>query len=65
VPALVVHTRRDPIADPEGSRRIFEKIGSRDKQYILFNYERHSLLFGEGAHRIHRAISDFIEDIQY
>lgn len=65
VPALVVHTRRDPVADPEGSRRIFEKIGSSDKQYVLFNYERHSLLFGEGAHRIHRVIGEFIEDIQY
>ena len=65
IPSLVVHTHRDPIADPEGSRRIFEKIGSEDKQYILFNHERHNLLSGEGAHRIHRIIGDFIEDIQY
>lgn len=64
VPSLVVHTCRDPIADPEGSRRIFEGIGSEDKRYILFNCERHNLLFGEGTHRIHRVIGDFIEDIQ-
>lgn len=64
-PVLIVHTRRDPIADPEGSRRIFEMIGSENKQYILFNYERHGLLIGDGAYRVFRAIGDFIEDLRH
>ncbi|GBC61080.1 glycerol acyltransferase [Desulfonema ishimotonii] len=62
IPALVIHSRRDPVADWQGSRRIFEMIGSEEKQYVLFNFDRHSILSGRGAHRVHRTIDDFIGD---
>ncbi len=63
IPALVVHSCRDPIANPEESRRIFELIGSKDKQYILFNFNRHGIITGEGSERVHRVILDFIDNI--
>lgn len=60
IPSLVIHSRRDPIALPEESKRIFDLIGAEDKTYTLLNFERHGILSGEGAHRIHRMIGDFI-----
>jgi esterase/lipase len=60
VPALVVQSRGDPVVDPRGSREIFEMIGSADKEYLLFNFDRHGILLGEGAERVHRSIGEFI-----
>lgn len=62
-PALVIHSHRDPVALPAESKRIFDLIGSEEKAYVLFNFDRHGILSGDGAHRVHRAIGDFIEDL--
>jgi len=59
VPALVIQADGDPIVDPKGSRKVFELISSIDKEYRLFNFNRHGILLGKGAERVHRAIGDF------
>lgn len=61
VPALVVQSRGDPVVDPKGSRKIFELIGTSEKEYLLFNFDRHGILLGEGAQKVHRAIGGFIK----
>jgi esterase/lipase len=61
VPALVVQSRGDPVVDPRGSREIFELIGSDDKEYLLFNFDRHGILLGEGAQKVHKAIGEFVK----
>lgn len=61
IPSLVAQSHRDPVVNFKGSREIFERLGSEDKRYILFNFERHGILLGEGAHRVHRAIWNFIK----
>ncbi|MGD9875167.1 alpha/beta fold hydrolase [Desulfococcus sp.] len=63
IPALLIHSHRDPIAFPGESKRIFDLIGSENKTYILFNFDRHVILAGDGAHRVHRVIGDFIADL--
>jgi esterase/lipase/1-acyl-sn-glycerol-3-phosphate acyltransferase len=60
IPALIVQSRRDPVVDPKGSRKIFELIGTNEKQYILFNFDRHGILLGDGAEKVYRAIGDFV-----
>ncbi len=60
LPVLVVQSDGDPLVDPKGSRRIFERLGSKDKQYLLFDIKRHGILLGEGSHQVHRAIGNFI-----
>jgi esterase/lipase/1-acyl-sn-glycerol-3-phosphate acyltransferase len=60
-PALVVQSRGDPVVDPKGSRKIFELIGSSDKEYLLFNFDRHGILLGEGSQKVHKAIGEFIK----
>jgi esterase/lipase/1-acyl-sn-glycerol-3-phosphate acyltransferase len=61
VPALVVQSRGDPVVDPRGSRKIFDLIGSTDKQYVLFNFERHGILLGEGSQRVYKTIGQFLK----
>jgi esterase/lipase len=59
VPALILQASEDPVVDPRGSRKIFDRLGSRDKQYVLFSFNRHGILLGEDCGQVYRAISDF------
>ena len=63
IPALIIQSRRDPVVDPKGSRKIFERIGSQEKKYILFNFDRHGILLGMGAEKVYQAIGDFVKQI--
>ena len=63
VPTLVIQADGDPIVAPRGSRKVFELIGATDKEYRLFNFNRHGILLGEGAERVHRAIGDFVQRV--
>jgi esterase/lipase/1-acyl-sn-glycerol-3-phosphate acyltransferase len=60
IPALVLQAQGDPVVNPEGSRLVFKKLGSKDKTYILLNYDRHGIILGEGSRRVHRIITEFI-----
>ena len=62
-PTLVIQSRGDPVVNPKGSRRAYERIGSDNKTYLLFNFDRHGILLGEGSEKVYRAIGDFIEDL--
>ena len=61
VPTLVVQSDGDPVVNPKGSKQIFRKVGSEDKEYILFNIDRHGILLGEGSERVHKRIGTFVE----
>ncbi|MFH2219913.1 MAG: alpha/beta fold hydrolase [Pseudomonadota bacterium] len=63
IPALVIQSHRDPVVDQRGSKRIFDLLGSADKKYILFNFDRHGILLGEGAHEVHKTIWEFIRQL--
>jgi esterase/lipase/1-acyl-sn-glycerol-3-phosphate acyltransferase len=62
-PALIVQADRDPVVDPRGSRSVFEQLGATTKTYSLLNFSRHGILLGEGAEKVHRVISSFIEQL--
>jgi esterase/lipase len=64
VPAVVVQSAADPVVDPRGSRRVFDKLGSTEKKYILFNLSRHGILLGSGCEQVHRVIGNFLDDIR-
>ncbi len=63
-PALVIQSREDPVVNPKGAEKIFKLLGSTDKQMVLFNFQRHGILLGEGAERVYRAIGDFLDHIR-
>ncbi len=46
--ALVLAARVKDV-DRRGAKRVFELLGSQDKQLIMFNFDRHGILLGEGA----------------
>jgi esterase/lipase len=63
IPALVIQAHGDPVVNPKGSKIIFDNLGSGNKTYTLFNFDRHGILLGEGAQRVHMAIWDFISNL--
>ena len=63
IPALVVQSIGDPVVNPKGSRKLYQMLGSRDKEYIMFNFQRHGILLGEGSEKVHNVIGDFVENI--
>jgi esterase/lipase/1-acyl-sn-glycerol-3-phosphate acyltransferase len=64
MPAMIIQSSGDPVVDPKGSKRIFEQLGSESKQYITFHFDRHGILLGEGAYRVHRVIGDFVKGLE-
>jgi esterase/lipase/1-acyl-sn-glycerol-3-phosphate acyltransferase len=64
VPAVVVQSVADPVVDPRGSRRVFDRIGSKEKKFILFNLHRHGILLGPGCEQVYRVIGNFLNDIR-
>ena len=64
IPALVIQSLEDPVVKPSGSRRAFIRIGSEDKSYILFNFDRHGILLGKDSEKVHKTIRNFIEGLR-
>ncbi len=64
IPALVVQSLKDPVVRPSGSRRAFDRIGSEDKSYILFNFDRHGILLGKDSEKVHNSIWNFIKELR-
>lgn len=62
-PVLIMQSRYDPVVDPEGTRLLFNRLGSLKKEYRLYDFARHGILMGEGAGKVHTAIGEFIEMI--
>ncbi len=60
IPALIVQSRKDPVVNPEGTLKLFNNIISDNKEYFLFDYDRHGILLGKGALRIYKSIENFI-----
>jgi esterase/lipase len=61
IPAMVMQAQGDPVVNPEGSQKVFKKLGSEDKTYILLNFDRHGIILGEGSRRVHRIITEFVK----
>jgi esterase/lipase/1-acyl-sn-glycerol-3-phosphate acyltransferase len=60
-PALIIQADKNPVVDPRGARKIYGKIESDQKEFCLLSFDRHVLVDGRKAHRVHRKIASFIE----
>jgi len=60
VPALVVQSHGDPVVSSKGSIRVFEELGSADKECLVVNFGRHGIINGDNSERVFRAVRDFI-----
>ncbi|KAK8955503.1 hypothetical protein KSP40_PGU013853 [Platanthera guangdongensis] len=58
VPFLVVHGTSDGVTSPEGSRMLYEKSESEDKELVLYEGMYHSLIQGEPEENSSRVLGD-------
>jgi esterase/lipase/1-acyl-sn-glycerol-3-phosphate acyltransferase len=61
VPALLIQSSDDPVVHPEGSKRIYEGLGSQDKELIMFNSHRHGILRGDVSERVFARVLEFLD----
>ncbi len=62
-PALIIQTSDNPVVDPEGSRQVFDRLGSKSKRYCLVESKRHIIVKGEGSEKVQGLIEGFIRDL--
>lgn len=62
-PVLIIQADRNPVVDPAGARKIYEKIESDQKEFCLLSFDRHVLVDGRKAHLVHRKIASFVDMI--
>ncbi|MFO8111633.1 MAG: alpha/beta fold hydrolase [Desulfosalsimonadaceae bacterium] len=63
IPALIIQSFADPVVHYEGAMKIFMRLSSKDKEYLLVNTARHGIINGEGSERIWKAVEQFVEKI--
>ena len=63
VPVLIIQSRENPVINPDGAEKIYKRIGSRIKEYFLFDIKRHGILNGEGSKRVFSVIAEFLQSI--
>lgn len=62
-PALVVQANNNPIIEPQRSQRLFNLLGSGQKEFAQMDFSRHVIINGPGSSKVHRKILDFIHQI--
>ena len=63
IPALIIQSFQDPVVNYEGAMKIFAKLSSEDKEYLLVNTARHGIINGEGSRRIFSAVEEFLHKL--
>lgn len=61
VAALVIQSLSDPVVHHGGAFKIFQKIGSENKELLMVNYLRHGIINGPGSGRIFSAVAEFVD----
>jgi esterase/lipase len=63
VPVLLIQGSDDPVVHPEGSKLLYEGIGSQDKELIMINSDRHGILRGEVSERVFARVTEFLDSL--
>jgi len=63
VPTMVVQGQGDPVVNAEGTALLFNRVGTKNKLFVSFDYNRHGILAGAGSEDVHAAIGSFIESL--
>ncbi len=63
-PALIVQADRNPVVDPRGSKRLYDQIASKNKEFCLLSDDRHVLVTGERTEKVFSKIGAFIDEIK-
>jgi esterase/lipase/1-acyl-sn-glycerol-3-phosphate acyltransferase len=60
VPVLIIQSSDDPIVHPKGSELLYQGLGSKDKELIVFPSTRHGIIRGEGSERVFASVVKFL-----
>ena len=61
IPVLVAQASKDPTVNPASAPLIFEKLGCKQKEMIIFERDRHGIINGEGSEDVFHRVLQFLE----
>lgn len=61
IPTLLIQGSNDPVVHPDGSKEAYRMLGSRDKELIILNSQRHVIVRGEGSPRVFARVLGFLQ----
>lgn len=62
LPVLILHGSLDKLADPEGSKKLYENIASSDKKLVLFDGLFHEIMHEQEKESVLVAITNWIQE---
>ncbi|WP_051305469.1 alpha/beta fold hydrolase [Desulfogranum mediterraneum] len=63
-PTLLIHGAQDSLVSAKGSRRLFEGLGSRRKEYCLLGTDRHILTQGDDREQVLAKVRCFLAQVR-
>ena len=62
-PTLIMQADGNPVVSPEGSKRLYDLVGSVQKEFCLLSSGQHVLIEGDGVGKVFRRIGNFLADL--
>lgn len=60
VPTYIVQGSRDPVVDPTSGKLIFDQVGTKAKELVYLERDRHGIINGDGSDRVFERIDSFL-----
>jgi len=63
IPVLIIQASDDPVVHPEGSKRLYQKLGTSDpdKELFILPHDRHCIIRGEGSDLVFARVARFLD----
>lgn len=65
VPTLIVQGSRDSVVDPSSAQMIFHQVGTRDKELVMLERDRHGIVNGPGSEDVFDRVHHFIDRVSH
>ncbi|MEA3365240.1 MAG: alpha/beta fold hydrolase, partial [Candidatus Hydrogenedentes bacterium] len=63
VPTLIIQGDGDPTVHPHSAQRIFELLGSEEKELIMLHRATHGIVNGPGSHEVFERVGRFVNKL--
>jgi esterase/lipase/1-acyl-sn-glycerol-3-phosphate acyltransferase len=62
-PSLILQANNNPVVAPEGSKDLYDLLGSAEKEFCVMSYDRHIVVDGEGAQKVFARVWQFVREV--
>ncbi|MBN1364149.1 MAG: alpha/beta fold hydrolase [Syntrophaceae bacterium] len=62
-PTLIIQASNDPVVDPVSGQKIYDSIGTKEKQLFMVKANHHGILRGQGADEVNAKVLEFLSEI--